>query len=79
MNLKKLTLEEYPNRKTKTYLEECLENGTAEYYVVNYNEEEYQFFFYKKDDVAEICVEEKSPNSLFDYKDAIDEFNNLKD
>ena len=45
MNLKKVTLEEYQSRKTKTYLEECLEKGTAEYYVVNYNGEEHQFFF----------------------------------
>ena len=80
MDLKKLTLEEYQNKKTKTYLEECLENGMAEYYIVNYNGKEYQFLFYKNNDTAEICVKEKSPNSLFDYGDAMNEiFSFLKE
>lgn len=74
MNLKKLTLEEYQSRKPKSYLEECLENGTAEYYIVNYNEKEYQFFFYKKtDDIAKIHVEENSSDALFDYEDVMQE------
>ena len=74
MNLKKLTLEEYQSRKPKSYLEESLENGTAEYYIVNYNEKEYQFFFYKKtDDIAKIHVEENSSDALFDYEDVMQE------
>ena len=48
MNLKKLTLEE------------CLENNTDEYYIVDYNGEEHEFFFYKNQDIANMCVEEKS-------------------
>lgn len=73
MNLEKLTLEEYQKTKTKSYLEECLENDTAEYYVVNYNGEEHQFFFYKHGCVADICVEEKAQNSLFEHKEAMSE------
>lgn len=71
MNLERITLKEYQKRRPKSYLEECLANGTAEYYVVNYNGEEHPFFFYKEDTVAKICVEEKSPNSLFEQKEAM--------
>ena len=72
MNIQKLTLKEYQDRKPKSYLEKCMEDGTAEYYIINYKENEYQFFFYKKpNNTAEICVEENSANSLFDYEDAM--------
>ena len=74
MNLKRLTLEEYQKRKAKSYLEKCLKNGTAEYYIINYNDEEYQFFFYKKpEDTADLCVDQHAPKSLFDYKDVMNE------
>ncbi len=67
MNLKKLTLEEYQKRQDKSYLEECLENNTVEYYIVDYNGEEHEFFFYKNQDIANMCVEEKSLNSCRNY------------
>ena len=70
---KKTDIGRISKKITKSYLEECLENGTAEYYVVNYNGEEHQFFFYKHNCVADICVEEKSSNSLFDYAEAMNE------
>lgn len=75
MNLERLTLEKYQKSKSdkKTYLGECLENGTAEYYIVNYKDEKHQFFFYKHDFIADICVEEKSSNSLFDYAEVMNE------
>lgn len=75
MDLERLTLEQYQKSTSdkKTYLEECLENGTAEYYIVNYKDKKHQFFFYKHDFIADICVEEKSSNSLFDYAEVMNE------
>lgn len=75
MDLERLTLEEYQKSisSKKTYLEECLENGTAEYYIINYSGKQHQFFFYKQDFIADICVEEKSDDSLFDYAEVMNE------
>ncbi len=80
MNLKRLTLGEYQKRQGRSYLEECLENNTAEFYIIDYNGEEHEFFFYKNQDTADMCVEERSLNSLFDHEDAMLEiFSFLKD
>ena len=75
MKFTRIYLEEYLNRlpenfkknkKGKTYLEECLENNTAEYYIIDNNKE---FFFYKKEnDIVGLCVDEKGMESIFDNK-----------
>lgn len=75
MDWERLTLQKYQKMiyDKKTYLEECLENGTAEYYIINYNGKKHHFFFYKHDFIADICVEEKSSNSLFDDSEVMNE------
>ena len=75
MAFKKINLNEcidrlpdsYKNRKNKkTYLEECLENDTAEFYLID---NKYEFFFYKNDKVADLCIDEKSKDSIFDNEE----------
>ncbi len=78
MKFKQLSLEEYQSitkipflekqRKNGQlpYLEECLQSGTAEYYIINYNNQQYSFWFYKNGNIADLCLTEKNPKSLFD-------------
>lgn len=62
-SIKKINLEEYLVGRPKTYLEERLIDGTAEYYLVNENN---YFYFYKETDYIDLIVNEKSPESIFD-------------
>lgn len=71
MEFRRVSLEEYADNLPDnlqnlgfSFLEECLQNGTAEYYVIDDKDE---FFFYiLKDKAVDLCVHEKSPSSLFD-------------
>lgn len=83
MKFRQLSLEEYRKLNNSSFLEELrkkgnpplleerLEKNTAKYYIVNYNNEEFSFWFYKQGDVVDLCLEEKNPNSLFDYEPAV--------
>lgn len=66
MNFKRINLQEYLERKPKTYLEERLADGSAEYYVA----EEKEFFFYNEGEgCADLWVFQTSEESIFDDKE----------